>query len=295
MVSVEHPLLGSHMSVAGGMHTAFARARRAGCTAMQVFTKNNTRWSAKPYSTDDIKAYAAAREETPSLPVVAHASYLINLCAVSPSTLERSRAALADELHRCEDLHILGLVVHPGAHMGAGENEGIRAIAASLDAAHRQASGFHTLTILETTAGQGSSLGYRFEHLRDIIGLVDEPHRIAVCLDTCHVFAAGYDISTVQGWERTLREFDEVIGFHRLAVVHVNDSKRPLGSRLDRHDHIGKGVMGLTPFRMLMNDLRLANVPKILETEKSEDLHEDIENMTLLRSLIGRQEPGTPA
>jgi len=276
------------MSIAGGVHTAFERARRAGCTAMQVFTKNNTQWSAKPYTEDNIGKYAAARRVEPGMPVVAHASYLINLCAVAPATLEKSIAAFADELDRCESLGILGLVVHPGAHMGEGEDAGIRGIAASLNAVHGKTPGFTTLTLLETTAGQGSSVGYRFEHLRDIIGLVDEPARMGVCLDTCHIYAAGYDIAAPDGWNATIEEFDRVIGLDRLSAIHVNDSKKPLGSRVDRHDHIGKGVMGLMPFRMLMNDERLVGVPKILETEKSEDLHEDIENMTLLRSLIGQ-------
>jgi deoxyribonuclease-4 len=285
-VSIERPLLGSHMSIAGGVHTAFERARRAGCTAMQVFTKNNTQWSARPYTPDDISRYAAARSETIPMPVVAHASYLINLCAVSAATIEKSLAAFADELRRCEALQILGLVVHPGAHMQAGEAAGIRKIAESFNAAHRLTPGFRTLSLLETTAGQGTSVGYRFEHLRDIIALVDDQSRMGVCLDTCHIFAAGYDISTPEGWESTFRQFDAVIGLNRLAAIHVNDSKKPLASRVDRHDHIGKGVMGLTPFRMLMNDERLAAVPKILETEKSDDLHEDIENMSLLRSLI---------
>jgi deoxyribonuclease IV len=275
------------MSIAGGVSTALARARRAGCTALQIFTKNNTQWSAKPYTEDDIGRFVVEKLLTPEMPVVAHASYLINLCAVSPETLEKSVAAFADELGRCEALGVLGLVVHPGAHMGRGEEAGVSEIARSLNAIHGKTPGFKTLTLLETTAGQGTSVGYRFEHLRDIIGQVAEPARVGICLDTCHVFTAGYDIATTDGWNSMMEEFDRVIGLDRLAALHVNDSKKPAGSRVDRHDHIGKGVMGLTPFRMLMNDERLASVPKVLETDKSEDLHEDIENMTLLRSLIG--------
>ena len=173
--------------------------------------------------------------------------------------------------------------------MEAGEAAGIRAIASSLNAVHRLTPGIRTLSLLETTAGQGSSIGYRFEHLRDIIAQVEDPARMGVCIDTCHVFAAGYDITSPEGWDAMMAQFDAVIGLPRLAALHVNDSKKPLGSRLDRHDHIGKGIMGLTPFRMLMNDPRLVAVPKILETEKSDDLHEDIENMALLRSLIGQR------
>lgn len=176
--------------------------------------------------------------------------------------------------------------------MGAGEEEGVREIAASLNTIHEQTAGFSVLTILETTAGQGTAVGYRFEHLRDILGLVRDRHRMAVCVDTAHLFAAGYAIGTEEGWEETLEAFDRIIGLQALAAVHVNDSKKPLGSRVDRHEHIGKGLIGLTGFRMLMNDPRLAAVPKILETEKSEDMHEDVENMALLRSLVGRS--GTP-
>jgi deoxyribonuclease-4 len=279
-------LLGSHMSINGGMHTAFERGTKAGCATMQVFTKNGNRWAGKQYSREDIQNYTTAAAKSTIAPVIAHASYLINLCAASADILGKSRAALEDELRRCEILGIAGLVLHPGAHTGRGEPEGMRIIVESLNTVHAATSGFRTRTLLETTAGQGSTLGYRFEQLRGMMDLVDDPARVAVCLDTCHVFAAGYDITTEAGWEETMRAFDNVIGFPRLAAVHVNDSKKPRGSRVDRHDHIGKGLMGLTTFRMLVNDPRFEEIPKILETEKSDDLHEDIENMTLLRSLV---------
>ena len=279
-------LLGSHMSISGGIHTAFERAASIGCATMQVFTKNNNQWKAPPVTERDIANYKTAQAKARIAPVVAHAAYLINLCATKPATLAMSRNAFVDELQRCEALGISALIVHPGAHVGAGEEEGIKRIAESLSIAHQQTAGFHVLTALETTAGQGTTLGYRFEQLRAIIDLVDEKDRMAVCLDTCHVFAAGYDISTEEGWAETLDRFDLVIGLQRLAAVHVNDSKKPLGSRVDRHEHLGKGMIGLTAFKMLMNDPRLQKIPKILETEKSEDLHEDIENMRVLRSLI---------
>jgi deoxyribonuclease-4 len=205
---------------------------------------------------------------------------------VDGEVLRKSRAALRDELGRCEALGISGLILHPGSHVGAGEKDGIKRIAESLNLAHADTPGYRTRSILETTAGQGSAIGYRFEQLGGIIDLVDEKDRVGVCFDTCHVFAAGYDISTEGGWEETIGAFDDVIGLRRLSAIHVNDSRKERGSRVDRHDHIGKGKIGLPGFRMLMNDPRMENVPKILETEKSDDMHEDIENMNVLRSLI---------
>lgn len=280
------PLLGTHVSVSGGIHTAFERASSIGCTTMQVFVKNANRWAGKPLVEEDVQSYKSASAGAGVAPVVAHAAYLINLCAVQPEMLVKSRQGLEDELRRCEALGILGLVVHPGAHMGAGEEEGIRRIAESLNTIHDRTSGFRTLSILEVTAGQGTTIGYRFEHLRGILDLLDIPERAAVCLDTCHAFAAGYDLRTVSGWETMLHEFDTTIGLSRLAAIHVNDSMKELGSRKDRHEHIGKGHIGVDGFRFLMNDPRFNAVPKILETEKSEDMHEDVENMNLLRSLI---------
>jgi len=280
------PLLGSHMSVSGGMHKAFERGALAGCTTMQVFTKNNNRWTGKPYSADDTAKFRSAAATSSISPVMAHAAYLINLCATNKGIRSRSRTAMIDELQRCEQLSIAGLILHPGAHGGSGESEGIRRIAESLNAVHEATPGVKTLTTLETTAGQGFAVGYRFEHLRQIIDSVEQQHRMAVCMDTCHVFVAGYDIATEEGWSKTMQEFDDIIGLQRLAAVHVNDSMKAFGSRVDRHEHIGKGQIGLTGFRMLMNDPSLIRVPKILETKKSEDLHEDVENMNLLRSLV---------
>ena len=281
-----HPLLGTHCSVAGGMHTAFERAAKIGCTTMQVFVKNANQWKARPLSAPDIQNYKTAAAGASVDPVIAHAAYLINLCAVQPETLERSRLGFEDELRRCEALDIMGLVVHPGAHMGAGEEAGVAAIAESLNRIHGATPGFRTMTLLEVTAGQGTAIGYRFEHLRGILDRLEEPDRAGICLDTCHAFAAGYDIRTDNGWEILMRAFDSIIGLVRLKVIHVNDSQKDLGSRRDRHEHIGKGRIGLEGFRFLMNDPRLAGIPKILETDKSDDMHEDVENMNLLRSLL---------
>lgn len=281
-------LLGSHMSVAGGLHTAFERGSRIGCATMQIFVKNASTWTGKPLTPDAVASYKAAEAKATIAPVIAHAAYLINLCARSPDVLLRSRQGLADELARCGALGVPGLVVHPGAHMGQGEADGISRIAESLNIVHARLPGVSARTLLETTAGQGTTIGYRFEHLRRITDLVEDKSRVAVCLDTCHLFAAGYPIHTEEGWENTMRELEETIGLELVIAVHVNDSKRELGSRIDRHDHIGKGRLGETAFRMVMNDARLRGVPKILETEKSDDMHEDIENMARLRALVER-------
>lgn len=279
-------LLGSHTSVSGGIHTAFERAASIGCTTMQVFVKNANQWYGKPCTNDDVSKYHEAESQTHIHPVIAHAAYLINLCASNPAIRTKSREGFLDELRRCEMLGIKALVVHPGAHVGTGEDEGIKCIAESLNAVHEQTNNFRTLSTLETTAGQGTTLGYRFEHLRRIIDLVEDKARVAVCIDTCHLFAAGYPVHTREGWEATMREFDQIIGLDRLVAIHVNDSMKPFGSKRDRHEHIGKGVMGLDGFRALMNDERLVSVPKILETDKSEDLHEDVENMSVLKALV---------
>jgi len=274
------------MSIAGGVHTAFERGASIGCTTMQVFVKNNNQWFGKQLTDEDITKYKTEAAKTTIAPVVAHAAYLINLCAINDDTLKKSRNAFVDELKRCEAFGIKALIFHPGSHVGAGEEEGIKRIAESINSAHEKTEDFRVLSALECTAGQGSAIGYRFEHLREIIDLVDEKERMAVCLDTCHLFAAGYNISTEDSWNETIKQFDEIVGLNRLVAIHTNDSKKELGSRVDRHDHIGKGIIGLTGFRMLMNDERLAHVPKILETEKSEDLHEDVENMRVLKLLL---------
>lgn len=281
-----HVLLGAHMSVAGGIHTAVDRATSIGCTALQVFTKNTNQWSGKPITDEDAAMYRQKIAAAGIAPVVSHDSYLINLCAVNPDILKKSRAAFIDELERCELLGIPLLNFHPGSHLGAGDEDGVKRICESLNHAHQSTKDFKVKSVLEATAGQGTNVGYKFEHLRSIIDGVDQPERMAVCIDTCHIFAAGYDISTEEGYESTFRQFDEIVGLDRLVAFHINDSKKGVGSRVDRHEHIGKGAIGLTGFRLLMNDERFADIPKILETPKSDDLHEDVENLKILKSLI---------
>jgi deoxyribonuclease-4 len=282
-------LVGAHMSINGGVSTAHERGMRIGCTTIQLFTKNNTQWTGKPLSEEEIDRYKRLARKSGIRPVVAHSSYLINLCAKNRPTLKKSREAFRDELWRCEKLGIPYLVFHPGAHVGQGEEEGIKLVAESLNILHDETPGYHAKSVLEVTAGQGTTLGYRFEHLRKIIDLVEIRQRLRVCVDTCHLFAAGYDIKSERGYERTFQEFDAIIGLKRLVVFHVNDSKRELGSHVDRHEHIGKGRIGNTGFRLLMNDPRFVSIPKILETPKAEDMHEDVMNMRKLRGFIRRR------
>jgi deoxyribonuclease-4 len=278
-------LLGAHESIAGGIPRAFERAASVGCRCLQVFTKNSNQWSAKPLSEEDIANYKTAQSKTSIRHVVAHDTYLINLCAPDKSILKQSREAFVDELRRCESLGIPYLNFHPGAHLGTGEDTGIKLIIESLNIAHEQTKGFTVVSVLETTAGQGTSIGYRFEHLRKIIDGVDDPARLAVCIDTCHIFAAGYDIRTWKGYEQTMEEFNNVLGLEKLVVIHMNDSKKGFASRVDRHEHIGKGAIGEEGFRCLMSDGRLKNIPKILETPKGKDLKEDKMNLRTLKKL----------
>jgi deoxyribonuclease IV len=279
-------LLGAHMSVTGGLSKAFERAQSIATNTMQIFTKNQNRWEQKPTPRDEVERWFQAQEATGIAPVVAHAAYLINLGSPDKALWERSIAAMADELVRAEELAILGVVVHPGAHMGSGEEAGIARIAAALDRVHAATPGYRTLTLLEATAGQGSALGYRFEQLRGMMDAVKQPERIGFCFDTCHVFAAGYEIRTPEAYANTIAAFDRVLGLDRLKCFHFNDSKKEWGSHVDRHDHIGTGFLRLEPFGFILNDRRFAAVPKILETPKSEDMHEDVENLRVLRALI---------
>jgi deoxyribonuclease-4 len=274
------------MSIAGGVHLAIDRALSIGCTALQVFTKNASQWYSKPLTDEDIQNYKTKAVEARLGQVVSHDSYLINLSATGTDLLKKSRLGFIDELERCEKLGIPLLNFHPGAHGGAGINEGIQKIIESLNIAHEKTKGFHVKSVVETTAGQGASIGSRFEEVERIINGVDEPERMAVCIDTCHIFAAGYDIRTEEAYQKTMKEFDDIIGIKKLAALHLNDSKKGLGLHVDRHEHIGKGQIGREGFRWLMNDKRLAAIPKILETPKSEDLHEDVENLAVLKSLV---------
>ncbi len=279
-------LVGAHMSVAGGLSRAFERAQSIEISTMQIFTKNQNRWQQKPAPPEEIERWFKAQTDTGIAPVLSHAAYLINLGTSDDELWQKSVAALADELTRAEQLALLGVVFHPGAHMGAGEETGLARIISGLDACHARTAGYETLTLVENTAGQGTALGFTFEQLRAILDGVKEPERVAFCFDTCHALAAGYDIRTREAYAETMDQFDRRLGLARLRCFHFNDSKKGLGSHVDRHDHIGTGELGLAPFGFILNDDRFSQVPKILETPKSEDMHEDVENLRVLRSLI---------
>lgn len=274
------------MSIAGGVDKALLEGKKVDCDVIQIFTKSSRQWAAQPYSKEEIQNFLTNQKETGIVTVIAHDSYLLNLGSPDEGLRKRSVRAFADEMERCETLSIPYLIAHPGAHVGSGEEEGIKAIGRSLDEIHKSCPGLKARIALEITAGQGSNLGYRFEQIRSMIDATEESDRLRVCFDTEHAFAAGYDIRTKEGYERTFGEFDEKIGLKLLAAFHLNDSKKEFHSRVDRHEHIGKGHIGVEAFRLLMNDQRFWGIPMCLETPKGPDLKEDIENLTLLRSLI---------
>ncbi len=278
--------LGAHMSIAGGVANALRRGADVGCETIQIFTKNNNRWQGKPITDGERADFLALRDRSGIAPVFAHTAYLINPAAPDPEVHERSLVALRDEVERCEALELSYLVLHPGAHKGEGESAGLARIARSLERVHDETPGARVKILLETTAGQGTSLGHTFDQLRRIMTGVSRPERLGVCLDSCHVFAAGYDIRRRDGYEAMMDEFGTLIGFDNLRAIHLNDSRRECGSRVDRHDHIGQGVMGLAPFRFLVNDPRLEDVPGVLETPKNEACDEDRLNLKTLRELI---------
>jgi len=274
------------MSIGGGVHTAIERACSIQCTAMQIFVKNNVQWFARPLAREEISAFIGHQKRGDLLSIFAHANYLINLAATNPQFHANSLRSLSEELVRADQLEVPFLVLHPGAHLGAGEEAGLNRIVASIDSVFAGIPKVKTRIALETTAGQGSCLGHTFEQIAYIIGNVREPERLCVCLDTAHVFAAGYDISSEAAVRKTFRNFDRIIGFNRLAAVHLNDSKTARGSRVDRHQHIGKGRIGLDAFRFIMRDRRFRKVPKVLETPKEKNLAEDVANMKTLRALL---------
>jgi deoxyribonuclease IV len=282
-------LLGAHMSIRGGVSMAIERARSIHCTAMQMFVKNNMQWFAGPLRREEIRAFVDHVQRGELLSVFGHANYLINLAATNPQFHANSIRALSEELTRADQLELPFLVLHPGAHLGAGEEAGLEKIIASIDKVFSKIAKVKTKIALETTAGQGSCVGHRFEHLAHIIENVREPERLCVCLDTAHVFAAGYDISSKSGLQKTFREFDCAIGRDRLVAIHLNDSKTACGSRVDRHEHVGKGRIGLDAFRFIMRDRRFRKIAKVLETPKGKDMREDVMNLKTLRALASKQ------
>lgn len=282
-------MFGSHLSIAGGLHNALTAAEELGCECLQVFTKNQRQWRAPRLTQQAIDAWLAERERTGITELVSHDSYLINLAAVDETVRGKSLALFRDEIERCEALGIGLLVAHPGSHKDEGEEAGLRRIAEAIDQVHAELPGYRTITCLENTAGQGTALGYRLEHLRWLIEAVREPERLGVCIDTAHALAAGYDLTSAAGAKAFLQELDEVVGIERVLAMHVNDSKTQKGSRVDRHEHIGHGYVAMEAFATVVNEPRLKRVPKILETpkKKAPDGREwDAINLEVLRGIF---------
>jgi deoxyribonuclease-4 len=286
--------IGAHMSVAGGVSKAVDRAVTHGCEALQIFSKNASQWRGKPLDPAEVRLFRTRIEETGIAPVVSHASYLINLATTFPALREQSIAAFVDELDRADALGLLGVVIHPGTCTAGTEEDGLRLIADAIRQAFKARPRRKTMVILEHTAGQGRTLGHRFEHLGAIIGDLKGSARIGVCLDTCHLVASGYDIVSESGYRGTFESFDRHVGIDRLKVFHANDSKKPCGSRVDRHEHIGRGCLGEEPFRRILHDRRFAGLPMLIETEKSQDCERrgtimadplDMQNLETLRRL----------
>ncbi len=283
------------MSIAGGLPRAVDRAHASRCEALQIFTKSAGQWRARELPDDEVALFRRRVKETGIYPVVAHNSYLINVAAATPSLREQSIAALGVELDRAELLGLDGLIMHPGSYTTGTEQEGLRAIGRAIAGLLKARPRYRVRILLEHTAGQGTNLGHRFEHLAAILEHAGGSNRIGVCLDTCHLLTAGYDLCTDEGYAATFRDFDRAVGLDRLRVFHLNDSKQPCGSRIDRHEHIGKGCLGLEPFRKLVNDPRFADLPMLLETPKLETPERrrrrdvdpwDARNLRTLRRLI---------
>lgn len=278
--------LGAHMSISGGVHLAPERGRAAGCSVIQIFTQNANQWRGKMPTDSEATLFREKREESGILDVVSHDIYLVNLASAPGDVRDKSMLAFQEEMRRCSRLGIDKIVMHPGSHLGEGEETGLKRISDSFNSLFASTPEFTGKVLLENTAGQGTNLGFRFRHLKAIIKGSDYPDRFGVCLDTCHSFAAGYDLKTAAGYAATFAEFDREIGLERLACFHMNDSKKEFESRVDRHEHIGHGTLGLEPFRMLLNDPRFATIPKILETPKGDNDEMDAVNLQLLRGLI---------
>ena len=282
-------LLGAHMSIAGGLYKAFERGAVVGCQAMQVFTKSERQWKAKPILEADLAAWKKAKASSTIGTVITHDSYLINLGNPTAEKWEKSLEAFQEEIDRNITLEIPYLVTHAGSHMGSGEEACIKQIAKAVNQIHSNYTTMPgTMILFETTAGQGTAIGYKFEHWAMLLEQLDHPDWTGICFDTCHVFASGYDLSTAEGYADTMAKFDSLIGLHKIKAFHLNDSKQGLGCRVDRHEGIGKGAIGIEGFRCLMNDPHFTNIPMVIETPKikDDDPAEDIVNLATLRGLI---------
>jgi deoxyribonuclease-4 len=274
------------MSIAGGVENALLRGQSIDCEAIAMFTKNNNQWKAKKLTQEDTDRFNAALIETGIQPIVAHSSYLINLGSPDNVLWNKSTASMEDELARCELLGIPYLVVHPGSHKGKGVEYGLKRVAEAMDKIHAKHPNWRVMTLIEHTAGQGNHLCHLFEEIARVRELIAQKKRVGVCLDSCHLLAAGYDLRKPETYADVFKNFSDLVGIEQVKAWHLNDSKTPLGSRVDRHDHIGKGKVGRTGFRNIMNDPRWKNLPGLLETPKGEDMKEDKVNLRALRRLI---------
>ncbi|HSE40244.1 MAG TPA: deoxyribonuclease IV [Acidobacteriota bacterium] len=286
-------ILGAHMSVEGGLFRALERGHSIGCNTIQIFTRNASRWAAKDVSTEEASLFRKARRAARIAPVFAHCSYLINL-GCDGEFYERSIDALTAEVIRAEQLALNFVVLHPGSHRGCGEEQGLRFVVCALNQVFERTYGMKCKIAIENTAGQGNCLGSKIEHLQYIVKNCADPNRIGVCIDTCHFFAAGYDIRTKEAYNLTFQELLSKVPLRKIFAFHLNDSKKQLQSNVDRHEHIGKGHLGVEAFRLLLNDPRFKKIPKVLETPKGKDLAEDVVNLALLRSLSQRREVPKP-
>lgn len=278
--------LGAHMSISGGLHKAIERAVAAGCGALQIFTRSSNQWKGKPVSDKDAELFHSTFAASGLHEVISHDIYLINLAAPEGDTRDKSLTAFGDEMATCAQLGINKIVMHPGSHTTDSPEVGLERVIAAFDQLFEQVPQYQGLVLLETTAGQGTNLGRTFEELQTIISGSRYPDRFGVCFDTCHTFAAGYNTATPEGYAEVMAQFDQILGLERLHCFHLNDSKKGLGSRVDRHEHIGQGTLGLEPFRFIMNDARFTAIPKILETPKGDNDELDQMNLKLLRGLV---------
>jgi deoxyribonuclease-4 len=282
-------IIGAHVSIAGGIENAVSNAEKIGCETFQIFTKNQNQWREKKFSDEEIHRFNDCLDTSPfsASNLAVHVSYLVNLCAVDEEIIRKSRSALAAEIRRCEDLKIPNLVLHPGSHRGNGEEWGLQKIAESIEWCISQSPDAGVRILLETTAGQGTNLGYRFEHLSHLLRTINHPGRIGVCVDTCHIFSAGYDLSSQNAWNQTVDKLSTIVGLENIYLFHLNDSQRDLGSRIDRHERIGEGKIGANAFRLFMNDTRFEDVPAILEIPGGENaFKKDIEELKQFRISV---------
>jgi deoxyribonuclease-4 len=287
--------LGAHMSISGGLDKALISGRELRCETIQIFTRSPRQWRPRVLEEAEVALFRQGQAEAGIDPVVAHDCYLINLASLEEELWQKSLTVFVEELDHCQALKIPYLVLHPGSHKGAGEEKGLEQVARALDRARDETQAYGVQVLLENTAGQGTNLGYRFEHLATLLSSVHDSSWLGVCFDTCHAFAAGYELREPAAYAATWQEMADLIGLERVKVIHVNDAKGDLGSRLDRHEHIGRGMMGLEPFRLLLNDERFRELPMLLETPKGPDLSQDNENLRVLRSLIAPARAGRAA